>query len=32
VTLTVTSSSDFTLVKTNGAGSVVITMLYWSPF
>jgi hypothetical protein len=32
VTLTVTSSSDFTLVKTNGAGSVVVTMLYYSPF
>lgn len=32
VTLTITSSSDFTLVKTNGTGTVVITMLYWSPF
>jgi hypothetical protein len=32
VTLTVTTSSDFTLCKTNGTGSVSITMLYWSPF
>jgi len=32
VTLTVTTSSDFTLCKSNGLGSVVVTMFYYSPF
>jgi hypothetical protein len=32
VTLTVTSNSDFTLVKTAALGSVNVTMFYYSPF
>lgn len=32
VTLTVTSNSDFTLVKTAGLGSVAIEMLWYTPF
>lgn len=32
VVLTVTTNSDFTLCKTNGNGSVVITGLYYTPF
>lgn len=32
VTLTVTSNSDFTLVKTAAAGVVVVTQFYYSPF
>jgi hypothetical protein len=32
VTLTVTTNSDFTLCKSNGTGSVALTLLYWSPF
>lgn len=32
VTLTVTSNSDFTLVKSAGLGSVVVSMFYYSPF
>jgi hypothetical protein len=32
VTLTVTTNSDFTLCKTNAAGSVLVTQFYYNPY